>query len=246
MKLSPDNVTPCIQCKNEEYFIHYVVRDLFKIFPHVLILDTGSEDATKRIILDTLNGTDCRLQLIEENYGDDKHKIGRGRNTLRQTCPTHWMWIIDADEIWSEQNIRNVLNTEVNDNIDVVMVAGWNVQDVNGQLMLRTHDLANRDGLLSPNVHWHKTDYPFESYGLHDTYLPQGKVQYFDARKCFGWHMRHTLRSSRNWETYFRQEKIGYYPYGQKDGQTFEPMPEGWLGEIDPRFPNPYLTMELA
>lgn len=237
MQLSVDNTTFCVQTKNEEFWIYYVLRDAYKLFKHIIVLDTGSDDGT----LDIIKSEFPTITLIEEHYGNDEHKIGNGRNVLRNMCNTYWMFIADADEIWRTDKLQNVMSREVNDGIDVVMVAGWNVQDVNGQLMLRTHDLANRDGLFSPNIHWHKTDYPFESYGLHDTYLPQGKVQYFPARECFAWHMRHTLRSSNNWKTYFRKDKLGYYPYGDKPEQTFEPMPEGWLGDINPKWPNPYL-----
>lgn len=242
MKLSVDTVTPCIQCANESFWVHYVLRDLLKVFPKVLVLDTGSEDNTVEIIKATAaDYPNCQLTLMEEQYNKDSVRIGNGRNVMREACSTHFMFIVDGDEIWREDKLHNLLNQEVQDGIDVVMVAGWNVEDVGGKLMLRTHDLANRDGLFSPNIHWHRTDYPFESYGLHDVYLPAGKVQYFPARECFAWHMRHTLRSPKNWETYFRKDKLNYYPYGGTPTQTFEDMPEGWLGEIDCRFTNPYL-----
>ena len=125
MRLSVYNVTPALMVKNEDYWIHYVLRDLFKVFPQVMLLDTGSTDRTKEIALATVNGTGSTLLLIEENYGSDANKIGNGRNIMRQNCATHWMFLIDGDEIWREDKLQNVLSYDVDEAVDVIMVAGW-------------------------------------------------------------------------------------------------------------------------
>lgn len=246
MQLSVDTVTPCLMIKNEEYWIHYVVRDLFKVFPTVLILDTGSTDRTMDIIKRTARDYSPTpgfggLILIEDNYNNDPVRIGNGRNVMREACPTYWMFLIDGDEIWREEKLRNIFMYHTKEETEVIMVAGWNVEDVNGKLQLRTNDLANRDGLMSPNIHWQAKDYPFEGYGLVENYISKGKGMYLPAHECYAWHMRHTLRSSANWDAYFRKSKLGFYPYGHEEGQTFEDLPEGWLGEIDCQYPNPYL-----
>lgn len=238
MKLSVDTVTPALMICNESFWIHYVVRDLFKVFPRVYILDTGSEDGTPEIIKATAaDYPNCQLTLIEEQYHKDPVRIGNGRNVMRAACPTHWMFLVDGDEIYREDKLHNILNQEVNDGVEVVMLGIWQVEDVGGVLKVRTNDLANRDGLFAPGIHWNAQHYPFEGYGLVENYIEKGKGQYFPARECYAWHMRHTLRSPKNWETYFRKDKINFYPYSG----PFEDMPEGWLGEIDCRYANPYL-----
>lgn len=236
MQLSVDIITPCIMLKNEEYWIHYVVRDLFKVFPQVLILDTGSTDRTLDIIRRTAVGYNG-LILLEANYHNDPVLIGNGRNIMREACPTYWMFLVDGDEIWREAKLRNMLVYNTKDETEVIMLAGWNVQDVDGRLQLRTHDLANRDGLFAPDIRWTSTHYPFEGYGLVEEYLNKSKGMYLPAHECYAWHMRHTLRSSANWDAYFRKDKLGFYLYPG----PFEDMPEGWLGEIDCQYPNPYL-----
>lgn len=241
MLLSVDTIMPCLMVKNEDYWIHYVLRDLLKVFPRVLLLDTGSTDSTVAIARTTAEHAKGELILLQDNYNNDPVRIGNGRNVMRDACPAYWMFLIDGDEIWREDKLRNIMNREVEDAVEVIMVAGWNVQDIGGRLQLRTHDLANRDGLFSPNVRWHALDYPFEGYGLVENYLDKGRGLYLPARECYAWHMRHTLRSSANWDAYFRKQKLGFYPYGDKEGQTFEDMPEGWLGEIDCQYYNPYL-----
>lgn len=238
MQLSVDNLCPTLMCRNEEFWCGYVLRDLLKVFPKVLVLDTGSTDRTVEIIKTVAaDYPGSELMLIEEHYGNDAAKIGNGRNIMREACPTHWQFLIDMDEIWREDKLHNVLKHEIADEVEVVMLAGWNVQDVDGKLKLRTNDLANRDGLMGPNIRWNALSYPFEGYGLVENYISQGKGAYLPARECFAWHMRHTLRSSKNWETFFRKDKINFYPYAG----PFEDMPEGWLGPIDTRFANPYL-----
>ena len=225
-------------CKNEDFWIHYVIRDLLKVFPMTIILDTGSTDKTKEIIKRTEEKIGIgKIQLIEENYGNDGDRIGNGRNIMRQVCPTHWMFLIDGDEIWLEDRLRRLLEFEIEPNKEIVMVGWWKIDDVNGQLKLRTNDMANRDGLIGPNVKWTRLDYPFEGYRLVEDYVEKGLVQYIPAHEVYGWHLRDTQRSSDNDNVYFRQEKAGYYPYNG----PFEDPPEGWLGEIDEEFCNRYI-----
>lgn len=234
-----ESITPATMICNEEFWCYYSIRDMLKVFPKIIVLDTGSTDRTVEIIKEAFPMD--RVQLIEENYNGKDTLIGNGRNVLRELCPTEWMLLWDGDEIWREAQLRRMLEFEIEPTAEIIMVTGWNVQDVDGKLKLRTHDRANRDGLFSKNIRWYRTDYPYESYGLHDTHLPQGKVQYLPSMEVYAYHMRHTLRSSKNWETFFRKDKINFYPYGHLPEQTFEDMPADWIGEIDPRFPNPYL-----
>lgn len=230
-----NDLTPCCMMKNEEFWVYYSLRDILKVFGRAIILDTGSTDSTLDIIKEVSVGYDVKL--IEENYGTDAVKIGNGRNVLREECPTHFLFLWDADELWCEDKLRKMLTYDINEGVDVVMVAGWNVQDVDNKLKLRTNDLANRDGLFSPNIRWNALSYPFEGYGLVENYISKGKGQYLPSKEVFAWHCRHTLRSSKNWETFFRKDKIGFYPYNG----PFEDLPENWLGEINCKYPNPYL-----
>lgn len=229
------NICPIIMCKNEEFWIYYVLRDVVKVFGGAIVLDTGSTDDTKDIIKKYYP----QVELVEENYGDDAKKIGNGRNVMIEMCPTEWMFLIDADEIWRTDKLQAIINLEIKPNVEVVMVGSWNIEDVNGKLMLRSNDLANRDGLFSKNVRWSALDYPFEGYGLVENYIEKGKGQYIPAPDCYAWHMRHTKRSRKNYDAYFRKNKIGFYPY---KGGAYEDLPAGWIGDIHPDIFNSYLV----
>lgn len=233
-KLTVDTITPVIMCVNEENWIYYTLKDIYEVFPHIIVLDTGSDDATKYIIKTYYP----KVQLIEECYGHDANKIGNGRNVLREACKTHWMALVDADEIYRKDDLLKFIDQEVEDHIEVVMITLSNVEDVNGKLMYRTHDYQNKDFLFCPNIRWTKTDYPFEGFRLHEDYIATGKAFYIPKDILCGWHLRHSIRSSRDAFAYHRKEKFNYFPY---QGPWSE-LPEDWLGEINYDIINPYLT----
>ena len=231
------DITPAIMVKNEEYWIHYVLRDVLRIFPQVVMLDTGSTDATKTIALETAQAVGGNLKLMEAQYGNDAELIGNGRNVLRALVDTHWMFLIDGDEIWTTPQLLKLLAHTIPDGIKVVMGCNYNLEDVNGVVMERAHDKANKDILFSPDVHWTRTDYPFEGYGLTTDAVPASVVLYMPVNEVFSYHVRHTQRSSH--KAYFREEKYGYFPYQG----VYDAMPANWLHPIAD-YPNPYLRKQ--
>ena len=232
MRLQADQITPCGKIKNEEFWIYYVLRDLFRMFEHFIMLDTGSTDRTKEIALATARECRGKLTLIEADYGDNANKIGHSPNILREVCPTYWMLLVDGDEIWPMEQLEKLCTLEVPDNKEVLMITGRNLAFVDGKVVER--DGFNADRLFAPPVRWHlRTDYPFESHGLEER-ASRGQVGYLDL---YFWHVRHLIRSSKDKEAYFRDEKRGYFPY---DG-PYKEIPPDWFGERGPHS-NPYLT----
>jgi glycosyltransferase involved in cell wall biosynthesis len=228
MQLKVSDITFCVQCNTEAYWIYYVLRDAVKVFDNIIVLDTGSEDNT----VDIIKTAFPNIELIEEHYGNDAHKIGNGRNILREACKTYWEFLCDSDEIYREDQLHRLLEYEVPANTEVITVGRKQVQDVDGILMIRTNDVANCDRLFSPAVHWDKVEYPFESHDIDDR-LARNVVHNIDV---YHYHMRHTMRSDKGWSPYFRKEKADFFPY---DG-PFETMPEDWLGNINYDLSNPY------
>lgn len=146
------------------------------------------------------------------------------------------MFIIDSDEIWFKKNLLKIFEHEVKQDVGVVMLGLANVEDIDGKLMLRSSDYSNRDALFAPDIKWDRTSYPFEGYGLGD-YFPMDRVHYINAHEVFAYHMRHSIRSSRDEAVYFRKHKYNYYPYNG----PWEELPEDWIGTINPDIINPYL-----
>ncbi len=231
MRLRVEDITPVMKVKNEDYWIWYVLRDVMQMFGRFIILDTGSTDRTKEIARSAAERFNADLTLIEKNYGDDAEAIGNSPNILRVKCPTHWMFLVDGDEIWRTEQLERLLAADIPEDQEVLMVTGRNLAaDKKGEIKMR--EAWNADRLFAPCVRWTRTHYPFESHFLEER-CERGVVSYVDATF---WHTRHLVRSSRDDEAFFRDEKRNYFPY---DGPLYN-MPPDWLGEIA-HFTNPYL-----
>lgn len=232
-----EDITPAIMVKNEEYWIYYVLKDVLSIFPKVIMLDTGSTDATKDIARTAAKTIGGNLELIEADYGADASLIGAGRNLLRERVETKWMFLIDGDEVWTQPQLDNLLSRSVPEGIKVVMAGSHNLEDIGGVLKKRTYDVANKDILFASDVRWKRLDYPFEGYGLGND-LPMELVYYFPADKVYCYHMRHTKRSGRDGEAFFRKDKYNYFPYDK----GHEDFPVELLGKT--MFYNPYVKLK--
>lgn len=231
------DVTPAIHCKNEVYWIHYVLRDLFKVFPHVMMIDTGSTDDTVNIATLTARAAEGSLDLHVEDMGDDALRIGNCPNMLREAVETPWMLLVDGDEIWQERQLCGMLeqfNPRHDDEVGIVNARNLAWVPDNNKLMERDGFAADR--LFARHVRWDvRCDYPFQSHGLENR-----NVYYNDFYVAWFWHTRHVQRSPNDEDTFFRDEKRGYYPY---DGPYTE-LPFDWLGDVCKQWPNPYLDIE--
>lgn len=234
MRLRAEDITPALMVKNEEYWIHYVLRDLVTVFPRVLMIDTGSTDRTVEIAWLTAYSGDTDFILIEEDLGDDAEQIGNCRNVMRQRIETEWMFLVDGDEIWTHAQLEALLALDVPAEKQVVMALGLNLTEKDGVIFQR--DKWNADRLFRPSVKWDMTLYPFESHNLYDK-ADAGQLIYTEA---FFWHVRHLRRSSKDGEAFYRAEKRGYYPW---DGEL-TPIPVDWLGELGPH-ENPFTGESL-
>lgn len=229
------NVTPALHVKNEEYWIYYVLRDLFKVFGHVVMIDTGSTDCTVEIAQATAAQFSSRLDLEIVNMGNDAFAIGNCPNMLRERVPVnHWMLLVDGDEIWGETQLRALLEIEPIAGTLVGMCNGRNVTTENGQM--REREGFSADRLFASPVRWlRRTDYPFQSHGLEDK-VHRGLVFHTNFERSYFWHVRHLDRSSRDAETFYRSRKFKFFG----TGVVRRELPADWIGEIGP-WPNPYL-----
>ena len=228
-------ITPALHLKNEEYWIHYVLRDLLKVFDKVIMLDTGSTDQTVEIAKATASAVGGRLELVVEDMHNDLHRIGNCPNVLREMVDTDWMLLVDGDEIWGENQLRALVSFEPQDNWLVGMCNGRNLAWVGNQLVEREGFSADR--LFYRTVRWDKRkDYPFQAHGL-ELKFEAGQVFHTNFEQSYFWHARHLQRSSRDTEACYRVIKRDYFPH---TGGCVRELPENWLGEIAD-WPNPYV-----
>ena len=226
------DITPAIFLKNEEYWVHYVLRDLLAVFDRVIMLDTGSEDATKDIACKTAEHINGKFTLIEQHFGDDPHKIGDCPNILRNEVNTFWMMLLAGDEILRTEQLLKLQDIELDTKKYLVgMILGYNVREDNG--VIKSGDTFAADKFFAPDIKWTSTEYPFEGYGQHQL-AEQGLVNYM-PREFYYWHVRHLKRSRLDDSTYFRIIKKDYYPYNG----PYTDLPTNWIGDIA-SYPNPY------
>jgi len=237
MSILAADVTPALHVRNEAYWIHYVLRDVFKVFGRAHMIDTGSNDFTAEYAQSTAVEMGAELTLTIEYMGDDAIQIGRCPTRLREAIDTPWMLLVDGDEIWREAQLRRMLEEfDPTPDLEVGLVIGRNQAVVSGQLMERG-DQGCYDRLFSPAVKWdYRQDYPFQSHGLEQR-IEAGRAHYLNSAEVWFWHMRHVPRSPNEDAAYFRETKRSYYPY---DGE-YTPIPADWLGEISSKYPNPFL-----
>lgn len=232
------NVTPALHVRNEEYWIHYVLRDVLKVFGHAVMIDTGSTDATVSIAQATAKELGADLELRIEDMGSDANRIGNCPTMLREMVDTKWMLLVDGDEIWRERELRalEVQLAIVPDNTEVVMMVAHNVAIHDGEIMERETWYADR--VFSEVVKWsNRTDYPFQCHGLLDRDA-KGNV-FRTGEGIYYYHVRHLDRSSKDNDAFFRREKVAYFPY---NGEYKKLLTSDWIGDVNRLYPNPYLT----
>ena len=197
-----NTITPGMHVRNEEYWIAYVLRDLFKVFGTVAMIDTGSTDNTIEIAKKTADKYHGNLELIQEDMSDNAIAIGQCPSRLREMIDTKWMLLVDGDEIWQETQLRALqIQADILPvNYQVVMFNGRNLTDVTDKLLERDGFVADRllerdgfvaDRLFSPEVRWEvRQDYPFQSHGL-EIRDREGNVFRADHTGMWFWHVRH-------------------------------------------------------
>jgi glycosyltransferase involved in cell wall biosynthesis len=228
------DITPAIHLKNEEYWVFYVLRDLLKVFGHVIMIDTGSTDNTIGIAHDIARDTGGFLQLIREDMGNDALRIGNCPNRLREMVEADWMLLVDGDEIWQEDQLRALAGTPAPEGMLVGMCNGRNLMQRDDVLYEREGFSADR--LFARDVRWNaRLDYPFQSHGL-EKKCAEARVFHTNFELSYFWHVRHLPRSSKDAETYYRTKKKDFFPSPGR----MEPLQEGWL-VMDPRHLNPVL-----
>ncbi|MCX6706173.1 MAG: glycosyltransferase [Candidatus Woesebacteria bacterium] len=92
--------------KNEENFIWYVVNSVISYVDKIMIWDQGSTDKTIEIIK-TINNP----KIIFKKASED---VGTIRQRMLDETNGDWIFILDGDEIWYEQTIKNLQFTIYN------------------------------------------------------------------------------------------------------------------------------------
>lgn len=95
--------------KNEENFIWYSVMSVIDYIDELLIWDTGSDDKTKEIVKEIIKKFPDKIN-YDEFKDIDEHEYSNLRQAMLDKTNTDWIMILDGDEIWWEDSIKNTVN----------------------------------------------------------------------------------------------------------------------------------------
>ncbi len=94
--------------KNEERFIWYSALSVINHVDKILIWDTGSEDETIKIIKEIVKRYPRKVSF--KKIGDiDTEEFTQVRQRMLQETKADWFIVVDGDEIWWQDSIRNLV-----------------------------------------------------------------------------------------------------------------------------------------
>ncbi|MEK7188250.1 MAG: glycosyltransferase, partial [Patescibacteria group bacterium] len=100
--------------KNEARFIWYSVMSVIDHVDEILVWDMESSDKTVEII----NSIESKKIKFKEIGIRDSQKISELRQKMLEITEADWVFILDGDEVWSEEAIRGIENSKC----DVIVI----------------------------------------------------------------------------------------------------------------------------
>ncbi|MBI4039604.1 glycosyltransferase [Candidatus Daviesbacteria bacterium] len=98
-------VAHCLVC-NEENFIWYAIQSVIGLVDQVIVWDTGSSDQTCQIIENIQNS---KIKFAQKGQADAR-RLSNLRQEMLERTSADWIWILDGDEIWTQQGLSEVKN----------------------------------------------------------------------------------------------------------------------------------------
>lgn len=163
--------------RNEERYLWYAVMSIIDYVDKVLLWDTGSDDATLKIIKEISKARPDKISFKQRGVVDPD-KFTQVRQEMLNETSADWFMIVDGDEVWWEDTIKKVveeikkygneLESIVTPTINLVGDIYHFQEEAVGQ-----YRLAGRKGHLSiravnrkiPGLHFKK---PHGQIGLYD------------------------------------------------------------------------------
>ena len=113
MKNYSPKITACCLVCNEERWLWYAIMSVLDFVDEILVWDTGSTDNTPEIIKSIKSP---KIKFKEIGSVDPK-MFTIVRNQMLDEVKTDWMLILDGDEIWTDEAIREsklLMNSNTN------------------------------------------------------------------------------------------------------------------------------------
>lgn len=91
--------------RDEENFIWYAIQSVLPFMDKILVWDTGSTDKTVEIIKSI---TSSKIEFQEKGLVNEMEHT-KLRNDMVNKTTTDWFMVLDGDEIWPENQLKNTI-----------------------------------------------------------------------------------------------------------------------------------------
>lgn len=155
--------------KNEARFIWYAVMSVIDHVDKVLLWDTGSTDGTLEII-SKIRKTRNRKRKVDfrEVGGVTSASFAKVRQEMLDATDTDWLIVVDGDEIWWENSIKQVVDTinKKGEEIESIVVPTYNLV---GDIFHYQEEAAGQYRLAEKKGHFSLRAVNKRIFGLHSS-----------------------------------------------------------------------------
>lgn len=162
---------------NEENFLWFAVMSVADYVDKVLIWDTGSNDKTVSIINELRKRLGGKVELKEVGEVDPQ-QFTKMRQQMLEQSDCDWILILDGDEIWWKDSIKNVISkiNEKGNEIEGIVVP---MKVAAGDIFHMQDESAGRYKILGRKGHLSLKAFSKKIPGLHADW-PYSKEGFFD------------------------------------------------------------------
>lgn len=182
-----NNVTAHMVVKNEDQWVWFAIQSILPYVDKILITDTGSSDKT----LECIRSIKSNKIILNVVPCQSPKEVTAVRQSQIQATTTDWLWIVDGDEIYSNECAAEVVKNICSNKFSVGVIRRFDLLgDIyhrqkesigeysmfgqKGHLLVRLINQKLLPGLLV------KGDYPLEGYRWRD-----GSIENLDPTKVF-------------------------------------------------------------
>jgi glycosyltransferase involved in cell wall biosynthesis len=108
-------MTVCVHTliQNEERYIWFSIMSVINYVDRIMVWDTGSEDSTIEIINSLKRKYPSKIE-VKEVGKVDGNGFTETRNQMLKETHEDWLLILDGDEVWWEDSIKEISNVMKN------------------------------------------------------------------------------------------------------------------------------------
>ncbi|MEY4668288.1 MAG: hypothetical protein RL518_987 [Pseudomonadota bacterium] len=111
--------------KDEERAVGRCLSEIADLFEHITIVDTGSSDRTRSVLIESFGITPKSLPASVE----DDHRVIEGKNMALRENSAPWVLMLDADECISRDFVLRLVEFTPPDTCDGLFMKWVNVRD---------------------------------------------------------------------------------------------------------------------